>query len=356
MRPSHGRGSGFDSRSVHLQCHTAVELILMNVLFIVDVGKESGIYTYAMELKEVLEQKGILVDVDKTNAKKYDLIHVHNAFPSLFLFKSLVQLYNVPIVYSANMTENQLQGMTPVNIKMPAKQYLQFFYSRCAKIFCPSEQIMEELKAHKNRTILLPYPVDLNKFRKDRGVGESFRKKYGIPFEKKVVLCVASIQERKGIFDFLEIAENFPEHQFVWVGTIPQIRTLKYKRKLQKIVANPPANILFTGHIEREQLAETYNAADLFVLPSYSETFGLVIAEAASCGVPVIIRKLPEFSYFSDFALQFSSQEKFKEQVKKVLENENEGKNLQQLSLNARKKFDIEEHVKKVIEIYYSVL
>ena len=53
-----------------------------------------------------------------------------------------------------------------------------------------------------------------------------------------------------------------------------------------------------------------YNGADVFFMPSYAETFGLVILEALACGVPVVARDIPEFHeifgnnilYFSDRA------------------------------------------------------
>ena len=46
--------------------------------------------------------------------------------------------------------------------------------------------------------------------------------------------------------------------------------------------------IHFQGEVMGEDKIECYRGADLFVLPSFSENFGLVIAEALSCGVPVI--------------------------------------------------------------------
>ncbi|MEK6972828.1 MAG: glycosyltransferase family 4 protein [archaeon] len=327
----------------------------MKVLFIVNIaGLESGILTYAKELKEFLSGQGVKVDVDCLDSKQYDLIHLHNPFPSMFLLETMLRFYGTPIIYSANMTENQVRGLAPETLKVPIRHYLNFFYSRCNKIVCPSEKVMCDLLACKNKTILLPYPVDLQKFKKDEKLGDDFRKKYGIA--KSVVMCVASIQERKGIFDFIEAAKSLPDYQFVWVGEIPSAHTLKYRRRIQKIVKNPPKNVLFVGHVEKNDLANAYNAANLFVLPSYSETFGLVIAEAASCGIPVLVRNLPEFSYFGDFAQMFSNQAEFKHKIRQIMDSPEKQKQLSQLSLNSRDKFDAKMHAKKMKEIYESVL
>ena len=113
---------------------------------------------------------------------------------------------------------------------------------------------------------------------------------------------------------------------------------------------------MFVGHVEKNDLANAYNAANLFVLPSYSETFGLVIAEAASCGIPVLVRNLPEFSYFGDFAQMFSNQAEFKHKIRQIMDSPEKQKQLSQLSLNSRDKFDAKMHAKKMKEIYESVL
>jgi glycosyltransferase involved in cell wall biosynthesis len=44
----------------------------------------------------------------------------------------------------------------------------------------------------------------------------------------------------------------------------------------------------FYGYCTREKLPELYNEADVFILPSFAESFGLVFAEAMACGLPII--------------------------------------------------------------------
>ena len=69
---------------------------------------------------------------------------------------------------------------------------------------------------------------------------------------------------------------------------------------------NLPDNILFTGFVR--DIAEAYNAADVFLMPTYAETFGLSVLEAQSCGLPVIARSIPEFhEVYEDSIRYFSS-------------------------------------------------
>jgi len=50
-------------------------------------------------------------------------------------------------------------------------------------------------------------------------------------------------------------------------------------------------HILFTGHIDGDIKWSAYKSAEIFVLPSYTENFGMSVVEAMSCGAPVIVSK-----------------------------------------------------------------
>ena len=95
---------------------------------------------------------------------------------------------------------------------------------------------------------------------------------------KKVVLGVANIWEaRKGLADFIALADMLPEeYHIVLVG---------------KLDGTPlPARITHIPHTDsKEQLAELYSMADVFVNPSKAETFGLTTAEALACGTPAVV-------------------------------------------------------------------
>ena len=54
-----------------------------------------------------------------------------------------------------------------------------------------------------------------------------------------------------------------------------------------------------------DEIVKAYSAADIFIMPSYAETFGLVILEALSCGLPVIARDIPEFHDIFDERILF---------------------------------------------------
>ena len=117
--------------------------------------------------------------------------------------------------------------------------------------------------------------IDTDLFKPQNNTAE-VREKYGIPEGNKLILGVSQgWSERKGLREFLQLADELQDATVILVGEdcgIPKCENLKC--------------IGFTNN--RQELIDLYSAADLFVNPSRAETFGLVTAEAMSCGTPVV--------------------------------------------------------------------
>ena len=72
----------------------------------------------------------------------------------------------------------------------------------------------------------------------------------------------------------------FPQARLALVGDGPQ------RRKLEKHLAGLP--VFFAGFLYKEELASAYASSDIFVMPSRTETLGLVVLEAMASGLPVV--------------------------------------------------------------------
>ena len=106
----------------------------------------------------------------------------------------------------------------------------------------------------------------------------SFKENNGLS-DKRIVLGVANAWgEKKGLYDFYKLVEKLPEeYKLVLVGLN------------EKQMKELPTEILGISRTESiEELIDIYNCAEVFVNPSYEETFGMVTAEALLCGTPVI--------------------------------------------------------------------
>lgn len=91
---------------------------------------------------------------------------------------------------------------------------------------------------------------------------------------RPVMLCAGRVAVEKNIDAFLET--DVPGSKVV-VGDGPELADLKQRYP----------HVTFTGYRTGEDLARTFSSADVFVFPSQSDTFGLVMLEALACGVPV---------------------------------------------------------------------
>lgn len=121
---------------------------------------------------------------------------------------------------------------------------------------------------------------------------QALRRQMHIEQDKFVILGIGQVQERKGVKDFIKLAKNNPDLHFIWAGGFSFGRMTDGYADLKKVVDNPPANLKFTGIIDRSELVNYYNVANLFLLPSYNELFPMSVLEAFSCGTPVLLRDL----------------------------------------------------------------
>ena len=118
------------------------------------------------------------------------------------------------------------------------------------------------------------------------------RKDMGLSEHQFVVVGAGQVQKRKGIDDFITLAEELPDITFIWAGGFSFGGITDGYERYKKIMDHPPENLIFPGIVEPERMRELYALADLFLLPSYNELFPMTILEAASCEAPIMLRDL----------------------------------------------------------------
>lgn len=123
--------------------------------------------------------------------------------------------------------------------------------------------------------------------------GSEVRQQFGIPLDVPLVLFMSRIDPKKGLNLLLPalealLAEGLNFH-FVLAGTNPQ--DPGYEEKIKSQIQTSPlrSHTTITGFVTGELKSALLQAADLFVLPSYYENFGIAVAEAMVAGIPVVI-------------------------------------------------------------------
>ena len=99
------------------------------------------------------------------------------------------------------------------------------------------------------------------------------------------VIYVGRLEETKGIHDLLRLAKNLEDSGifFMVVGSGENFHYPDHQ----------PSNVSFVGNIPNRKLMSYYDQAQIFLLPSYSETFGIVVLEAMARGLVILASDLP---------------------------------------------------------------
>ena len=115
----------------------------------------------------------------------------------------------------------------------------------------------------------------------------AFRERFGLP--RRFILFAGRLVPEKGVFDLLQAYAKLEsglrsEVGLVFAGDGVSREALSEQARLVR-----PGTVCFPGFAEREDLAGFYALADAFVLPTHTDTWGLVVNEAMACGLPIIV-------------------------------------------------------------------
>ena len=162
------------------------------------------------------------------------------------------------------------------------RHYLARFHRRAQTTLVPTGQLAGELNdlgVHDVR--VLRRAVDTLRFHPDRR-DNALRAAWGVAPEAPVILSVGRVAPEKNLHVVIDayraLARRCPGARCVIVGDGPGRAALE--------AANP--DVIFAGTRSGDDLAAYYASADLFVFPSLTETFGNVVLEAMSSGIPVV--------------------------------------------------------------------
>lgn len=153
--------------------------------------------------------------------------------------------------------------------------YLRSFHEPSSSVLVPTRSIMNELESRGFRNLgLWGRGVDATLFHPSKRVAGHFG-------PKPVYIYVGRVAVEKNIEAFLQA--NVGDATKVVVGEGPAREGLQ----------NRFPSAVFTGSLQGEDLARAYASADVFVFPSRTDTFGLVVLEALASGVPVAAYDVP---------------------------------------------------------------
>lgn len=284
-----------------------------------------------------------------------DIVHVHTVGPYSWRKFRLAQRGRV---INAHVTPGSFIGsLRFAKLWAPfARWYLRFVYNKADHVICVSPDVEKELRVlgvHKPMSVV-PNMIELKNFKRPAEHElETLRRHFHIPADKPVIVCAGQVQPRKGVGDFIIAAEQMPDYHFLWIGGTPFGNLGEKTADMMRLMDNAPENVTFTGVVELPTARKLYHLGDIFWLPSYQETFGLVVIEAAACGLPVILRDIPVYKdIFEGTYLMGDSNHVFIRLLKELIEKPAMYKKQQKLSNELALKYSSQHLVTRYVQLY----
>jgi glycosyltransferase involved in cell wall biosynthesis len=228
------------------------------------------------------------------NATSYDLLHIHAVFSYPTLPAALAAVrWEVPyIVRPLGILnrwgrEHEKKVLKKLSFALLERRILR----SAGAIHYNTELEMQEAAELRidGRGVVIPNPVDLP----PPGVCNPawFHDEFPATRDGEVILVLSRLHEKKGIdlvlAGFPQIRAEFPKAQLVLAGEGSPEFVAGLRRRVAELGVQ--ASVIWTGFLDGPQKWSAMAAASVFVLPSYSENFGIAVVEAMAAGTPVVI-------------------------------------------------------------------
>ncbi len=229
----------------------------------------------------ISEFKELLINI------KPDAIQTNTCWRPIASFVvNIAKSLNIPVVYcSHGMLEPWILKRHHWTRKVPALLLYQKKALKNADILLATAESEKQnlLKlGYNNKVVVVPNCIDTNNI--------SIRTNWG---KMHVILFFSRIHEKKGINLLIEAAAKLKDKLLNYKIVIIGDGSPSYCNRLKKLSEKYKVNniIHFMGGVYGKKKWEILKAADVLILPTYSENFGICIAEALACGTPVITTK-----------------------------------------------------------------
>jgi 1,2-diacylglycerol 3-alpha-glucosyltransferase len=228
---------------------------------------------------------------ERLDAFKADIVHAHHPFLLGDTALRIAATKNVPVIFTHHTLYEDYTHYVPFDsptMKEVAINLSTSFANLCDGVIAPSESIAKLIRKRgvKTRIAVVPTGVDVEAFAS--GNGARARRKFGIPAKAFVVGHTGRLAPEKNLGFLARAVAHFlkmePEARFLVVGGGPseeEIREICVKEGVAD-------RLILAGKQTGRALNDAFCAMDVFAFSSFSETQGMVIAEAMAAGVPVV--------------------------------------------------------------------
>ena len=279
---------------------------------------------------------------------KFDLIHAHDwlCYPAGIIAK---KLSGKPLATHIHATEFDRAGGWG-NGRIHHIEYSGLAYA----------DLVIPVSKYTANMVISQYHVDSGKIRilYNAYVVENIPKKKTRLFKSPTILFLGRITLQKGPDYFLEMAKRVlaknTNARFIMAGSGDMARKILHKSAAFKL----KNKFVFAGFLNRNQVEDILNSADIFVMPSVSEPFGIVPLEAMAYGAAAVISKQSGVSevIHNAYKVDFWDVQKMADMINHLVENPDECQRLGQAGKEEVNRIGWDEVAKKLVEIYHELM
>jgi len=228
-------------------------------------------------------------------AQKPDIIHTHCPVISTVIARELRSKTDAPIIftYHTKFDVDIAKAVRSKHIQSDVAKFLVRNISACDEVWVVSEGAGENLKSlgYQGDVLVMNNGVDFPKGKADDALVEQVAAEYGLDVDVPILMFVGRLFWYKGIriiVDALKELAKTQDFRMVFVGKGADEAEIKaYVSE-----CGLDNKCIFTGPIyDREKLRAVNTRGDLFLFPSTYDTNGLVVREAAACGLASMVIK-----------------------------------------------------------------
>ena len=286
-----------------------------------------------------------------------DLLHVHYAIPhasSAYLAKQILKTHgiSIPVVTTLHGTDITLVGKDP-----SYEPVVTFSINQSDGVTAVSEDLRKETFEYfdiQQEIEVIPNFIDLERFKKQRK--DHF--KFAIcPNGEKLLVHTSNFRKVKRVEDVIQVFYNIRKQipaKLLLVGDGPE------RDRMERLcrTLGTCEDIRFLGKLEAVE--EVLSVADLFVMPSEKESFGLAALEAMACEVPVLSSNaggIPELNLdgVTGFVCEVGDVEDMTEKALSILD-ESRLPGFKERALARAKEFDIDQVLPMYVSYYERTL
>lgn len=250
------------------------------------------LYEFKLPLYEqyIMRVPSLLRSLKMLNEYEPDEIYISTPGPVGLFGLLAAKVFNTKCiaVFHTDFAMQADQLVEDSSINMLVESYMKWFYSLCDEVQVPTNRyigILDERGYNNSRMSIFKRGVDLIRFAPRENGRYVISLRYGLP--EGITLMYAGRISRDKNPDFLlnlyrNLRERRPDLNLLVAGEGPELADLRAS-------CEGDPRIVFTGEVGHDLLPDLYSGADIFVFPSITDTFGMVVLEAQACGLPAVV-------------------------------------------------------------------